>query len=335
MSSTDEIVSNLVEAELKYKELTNKYQDLYDRWTLFQKDINSTREMIESEKQTLTMVEAQLEIQASNANRIGAGEIPIWKENTETCKRRAMGHREAVEVKERDLAKLERDSKEIDVSMQGLKPQIMKLTERKNYYYKMLLHQNYTPEAITQLLSERTEPLTQYEDPHDIYAFLHTEHSREQYDSILRKMESRPPPMYPTVPRTPRASIIKEDSVDMTCLDNLPHRSSNYWLSSSINRERSRSLLSTKPNGTFLVRPKERPEIVDPDKRIMHTHTIDVMDANHFKRIAVLRDPKGGYGFAEPLEFPSLEHLICYYATHSLQKHNPDLKTTLVRPAFL
>ena len=40
MSSTDEIVSNLVEAELKYKELTNKYQDLYDRWTLFQKVTN-------------------------------------------------------------------------------------------------------------------------------------------------------------------------------------------------------------------------------------------------------------------------------------------------------
>ena len=50
-----------------------------------------------------------------------------------------MGHREAVEVKERDLAKLERDSKEIDVSMQGLKPQIMKLTERKNYYYKLVM----------------------------------------------------------------------------------------------------------------------------------------------------------------------------------------------------
>ena len=42
-------------------------------------------------------------------------------------------------------------------------------------------------------------------------------------------------------------------------------------------RQQSRSLLSTKPNGTFLVRPKDPPDWVDKDKGILHTHTIDVM----------------------------------------------------------
>ena len=57
-------------------------------------------------------------------------------------------------------------------------------------------------------------------------------------------------------------------------------------------------------------------------------------DQGRFKRIPVFRDPKGGYGFAPPYEFDSLLSLVLYYATNTMDKHNPDLETVLRFPAF-
>ena len=57
-------------------------------------------------------------------------------------------------------------------------------------------------------------------------------------------------------------------------------------------------------------------------------------DQGKFKRIPVFRDPKGGYGFAPPYEFDSLVTLVLYYATNTMEKHNPDLETVLKFPAF-
>lgn len=59
-----------------------------------------------------------------------------WKDNVERFKRRAQGHDEAVTMLEIDLSRLERDSGDIYMRMQALKPQIMKLTEAKNHYHR-------------------------------------------------------------------------------------------------------------------------------------------------------------------------------------------------------
>ena len=40
------------------------------------------------------------------------------------------------------------------------------------------------------------------------------------------------------------------------------------------------------------------------------------------------------FGFAEPFEFRSIGELVCYYAKHSLKKHNDDINTALESPAF-
>ncbi len=57
-------------------------------------------------------------------------------------------------------------------------------------------------------------------------------------------------------------------------------------------------------------------------------------DGGRFKRIPVYRDPAGGYGFASPFEFDSLLSLVLYYATNTMEKHNPELETMLKYPAF-
>ncbi|XP_064386661.1 sushi, von Willebrand factor type A, EGF and pentraxin domain-containing protein 1-like [Halichondria panicea] len=57
-------------------------------------------------------------------------------------------------------------------------------------------------------------------------------------------------------------------------------------------------------------------------------------DGGRFKRIPMYRDPAGGYGFASPFEFDSLLSLVLYYATNTMEKHNPELETMLRYPAF-
>ena len=58
------------------------------------------------------------------------------------------------------------------------------------------------------------------------------------------------------------------------------------------------------------------------------------VDGGRFKRIPMYRDPAGGYGFASPFEFDSLLSLVLYYATNTMEKHNPELETILRYPEF-
>ena len=68
-----------------------------------------------------------------------------------------------------------------------------------------------------------------------------------------------------------------------------------------------------------------------------HTHhcvlTTD-RDGGKFKRIPVFKGPSGGYGFAAPYEFDSLQTLVIYYASNTMEKHNAGLETNLKCPAF-
>lgn len=65
----------------------------------------------------------------------------------------------------------------------------------------------------------------------------------------------------------------------------------------------------------------------------LHAHTPN-SDNGKFKRIPVYRGPGGGYGFAPPYEFDSLLSLVLYYSTNTMEKHNPELETTLKYPVF-
>lgn len=82
------------------------------------------------------------------------------------------------------------------------------------------------------------------------------------------------------------------------------------------------------------MRPKGVSADEIPTSDPLHCHTIDIMDGGKFKRIPVFRGPGGGFGFAPPFEFDSLLSLVLYYATNTMEKHNPDLETTLKYPAF-
>ncbi|KAL5486715.1 hypothetical protein EMCRGX_G019231 [Ephydatia muelleri] len=146
------------------------------------------------------------------------------------------------------------------------------------------------------------------------------------------KNGGRPQPPLPKPPQDPLVDDMSVQSFAMLNYRQLnlppswPHFEQETWLCASITREQSKSLLENKPDGTFLVRPKENynnelPTTQEP----IHCYTIDIIDDGKFKRIPVFRGPGGGFGFAAPFEFDSLLTLVLYYSINTLEKHNPGL----------
>lgn len=106
--------------------------------------------------------------------------------------------------------------------------------------------------------------------------------------------------------------------------DRLPHYDQAKWLLLDCDRPKAEALLSTKPDGTFLIRQSSNGQyalsIVHSGGRIGH---------------CLIYRGGEGYGFAEPFNiYPSLEALVLHYAENSLEEHNEELKTTLTYPFF-
>lgn len=143
------------------------------------------------------------------------------------------------------------------------------------------------------------------------------------------RTSGRPQPPLPKPPQDPLVDDVPFSMLNYRQLNlpsSLPHFEQETWLCASISREQSKSLLENKPDGTFLVRPKENynnelPTTQEP----IHCYTIDIIDDGKFKRIPVFRGPGGGFGFAAPFEFDSLLTLVLYYSVNTLEKHNPGL----------
>ncbi|XP_065905044.1 phosphatidylinositol 3-kinase regulatory subunit alpha-like isoform X2 [Dysidea avara] len=96
----------------------------------------------------------------------------------------------------------------------------------------------------------------------------------------------------------------------------------NWFL--DISREMSTDMLKNAKDGTFLVRPTNRPKVPN------HVYTVDIKytDIKHMKVFKI----GGKYGFAEPCEFDSLKDMIVHYSKNQLTKHSPLLTTTLKFP---
>lgn len=106
--------------------------------------------------------------------------------------------------------------------------------------------------------------------------------------------------------------------------DRLPHYNQNNWLLLNCDRPKAEAFLSTKPDGTFLIRQSSNGQyalsIVHSGGRIGH---------------CLIYRGGDGYGFAEPYNiYSSLEALVLHYAENSLEEHNEELKTTLTYPFF-
>ena len=97
-------------------------------------------------------------------------------------------------------------------------------------------------------------------------------------------------------------------------------RDESAWLLKDCSRDQAVSLLSSKPNGTFLIRASS----AGP-----YALSIVVDGVVHHCKI-LCEDNQ--YGFSHPLGFSDLRGLVHYYQHHSLENHNARLKTCLSRP---
>eukprot|EP00092_Neocalanus_flemingeri_P007365 GFUD01007952.1.p1 GENE.GFUD01007952.1~~GFUD01007952.1.p1 ORF type:complete len:391 (+),score=126.77 GFUD01007952.1:76-1248(+) len=109
---------------------------------------------------------------------------------------------------------------------------------------------------------------------------------------------------------------------DITLLvKEMPHNDEKSWLFPDMDRAMAEEMLQQKGHGTFLIRKSRG----DPQYKLSIKHGNKV---DHCR----IQNSSQGFGFAEPLAYPTLLDLVLYYAVNSLEEHHPLLKTTLMFP---
>lgn len=190
--------------------------------------------------------------------------------------------------------------RELDREMNNVKPEIMRLQRLKTQYMMWLSQKGLTNEEINRRLAMRRQ--TEH---------AHTDKS-EQALAVFEEIYGTSGSVREEMERLEQPQMIK------------PHEDKSLWFVGSISRAESSRRLQGKPNGTFLVRSRQA---AAGDN---HTHTIDIYFGS-MKHIKVFQSPNG-FGFSAPFDFPTLRDLIVHYSEESLEKHNPDLPTTLAYP---
>jgi phosphoinositide-3-kinase regulatory subunit len=110
-------------------------------------------------------------------------------------------------------------------------------------------------------------------------------------------------PTVPSIPEQPAVSSLEECE----------------WYWGNIQKEEVTEIMKDMPDGAFLVRDAQR-------VAGQYTLTLRKGGVNRLIRI-IQRD--GLYGFAEPLEYRSVQELVAYYQLNSLAPYSPKLDITL------
>lgn len=105
------------------------------------------------------------------------------------------------------------------------------------------------------------------------------------------------------------------------CYANHPDDTASCWMT-NLNREQAEKALRDRLDGTFLVR------------RAANGQYALSLVCNGCVVHCIIYQENGFFGFAAPFQYLAIEDLISYYMSHSLENHNPNLRTRLIFPAF-
>ena len=100
-----------------------------------------------------------------------------------------------------------------------------------------------------------------------------------------------------------------------------PHNRYQTWRK-DLTREEAEKHLKGRPDGTFLVRRSSN-----------GSHALSLV-CNGIIVHCIIHNKDGFYGFAAPFQHCDLKDLVLFYMENSLERHNPNLTTKLLYPAF-
>jgi len=113
-----------------------------------------------------------------------------------------------------------------------------------------------------------------------------------------------------------------DNAAGMVDAEQQPHYNETFWLL-NCQRTQAEQLLTSRPDGTFLIRPKAEEGNV---------HVLSIMCRGSVFHCRILHS-ETGYGFAEPFNiFLTLKELVLHYHFTSLSEHNNDLDICLLHP---
>jgi len=137
---------------------------------------------------------------------------------------------------------------------------------------------------------------------------------REQYQTWLLSHGKTPEEIH---------KILIQISQDYRHGEDSRYKQTN-WLLRDCDRHRAVSLLESKPDGTFLVRPSSSGQ-----------YSLSIVHSNGNIGHCLIHRGEEGFGFAHPFNIhPTLDALVLHYAYNSLEEHNEELRTTLLLPLF-
>ena len=101
----------------------------------------------------------------------------------------------------------------------------------------------------------------------------------------------------------------------------IPHNDQSTWLFPEVDRAMAEEMLQPREQGTFLIRRS----------RGTQQYALSIKCGNKVDHCRI-KNGSQGFGFVEPLVYPTLLDLVLYYKVNSLEEHQPVLKTTLMFP---
>ena len=254
-----EVESNLKEINRSYLVKSQMYDNLYEDYQQTVSEVAQERQALESFRLVIKMLDEQINLHITHQREEAfPHEEGQLKRNFQSLQSRLVTMRKKQDDLRRKLAATSDRSKELDIEMNSLKPEIIMLYKQREQHQTWLLSHGSSLEDISSLVHPRVGK---------------------------------------------------------------PHLDENTWLFPDVDRAQAEDMLMSRHHGTFLIRKSKGSQ----------QYALSIKCGSNVDHCRIKSGPQG-FGFVDPLVYPTLKDLVLYYADNSLEEHQPLLNTTLMYP---
>jgi hypothetical protein len=255
------MIVRLKEANIRYREKLTEYNEMRKEYSLCIDKLQQLRLELESESKVVQLYESQKIEYFECLKSVGESEKFLYLQNFDRMKYKLTECLECCDDLKTKLHLADMHCSHLDVRINEVKPELIEL-ERENSELTSWLQchgittrelQRYLPQVSDESIvaGDRKENL------YDLYSRLHLREYGEELDD----------------------SLYVDAPVDLR--EKIPQLDSSGWLAKEFSRVDSVKCLSSTPNGTFIIRPKNYYVLDDghssENSAPVHTHTLDIM----------------------------------------------------------